>query len=66
MLRSHPLRAGLLILTGALLLAMSSCGGNSRVVAQAERTPPHSPGGGSGAPRCLPDQRVDCHHGRLH
>lgn len=40
MLRSHQLRSGLLLLTGALLLAVSGCGGNSQVNAQANTPPP--------------------------
>src|SRR5208282_320711 len=40
MLRSRPLRSGLLILTGALCLAGSGCGGNSQVDAQASAAPP--------------------------
>jgi len=40
MLRSHRLRSGLILLMGALLLALSGCGGNSQVNAQANTPPP--------------------------
>jgi membrane fusion protein (multidrug efflux system) len=40
MLRSHRLRSGLFLLTGAPLLAMSGCGGNSQVNAQPNAPPP--------------------------
>ena len=40
MLRSHQLRSGLFLLTGVLLLALSGCGGNSQVNAQAKTPPP--------------------------
>ena len=40
MLRSRSLRSGLLLLTGALLLAVSGCGGNTQVNAQANAPPP--------------------------
>jgi membrane fusion protein (multidrug efflux system) len=40
MLRSLRLRLGLLLLTGALLLVLSGCGGNSQVRAAANAPPP--------------------------
>ncbi len=40
MLRGRSLRSGLLLLTGALLLAVSGCGGNTKVDAQANAPPP--------------------------
>jgi len=40
MLRSHRLRSGLPLLTGVLLLAMSGCGNNSQVNAQANTPAP--------------------------
>jgi len=40
MLRSHRLRSELLLLGGALALALSGCGGNSQVNAQANTPPP--------------------------
>jgi membrane fusion protein, multidrug efflux system len=40
MLRSHRLRSGLLLLTGALVLAGNGCGGNSKANAPANTPPP--------------------------
>ncbi len=40
MLRSHPLRLGLILFTGSLALVASGCGGNSSVNAQAGMPPP--------------------------
>ena len=40
MLRSHPPRSGLVLFVGAQLLALSGCGGNSQVNAQAGAPPP--------------------------